>query len=96
MFVRQLWVPGILLILTVALNGCAQFSKEVKLEDVDNADKVLQTEEILAIEDLSPAIQETVKAEDMSGDVAEWGLETEEEDDPYFWMSLGSSQCFFY
>ena len=34
MLFRQWIVPGVALILMVALNGCAMFSKEVKLEDV--------------------------------------------------------------
>ena len=34
MFIRRLMVPGVVLILMVVLNGCAMFSKEVKLEDV--------------------------------------------------------------
>lgn len=37
MFFRQWMVPGAVLILAVALNGCDMFSKEVKLEDVPPA-----------------------------------------------------------
>jgi uncharacterized membrane protein YkoI len=37
MLFRQWIVPGVALILMVALNGCAMFSKEVKLEDVPPA-----------------------------------------------------------
>jgi uncharacterized membrane protein YkoI len=123
MFFRQLIVPGILLIFTVALNGCALFSKEVKLEDVpsaaqtviqshtsggtiekitcekeegkhfykveykkdgrefelqvDDEGKILETEEILAMEDLPPAVRETVKAESGGGKIKELALETE-------------------
>ncbi|MDH3256774.1 MAG: PepSY-like domain-containing protein [Nitrospinota bacterium] len=123
MFVRQLVVPGVLLILIVAMNGCALFSKEVKLEDVppaaqaviqthtsggtiekitcekeegkhfykveykkdgrefelqvDDDGKVLETEEILAMEDLPPAVLETVKAESAGGEIKELALETE-------------------
>ena len=34
MFFREWVVPTVVLILTVVLNGCMMFSKEVKLEDV--------------------------------------------------------------
>jgi uncharacterized membrane protein YkoI len=124
MFFRQWIVPGVVLILTVALNGCALFSKEVKLEDVrpeaqaviqsqtsggtiekitcekedgrhfykveykkdgrefelqvDDDGKVLETEEILAMEDLPPAVLETVKAESAGGEIKELALETED------------------
>lgn len=37
MFFRKLMVPGVLLILAVAFNGCEMFSKEMKLEDVPPA-----------------------------------------------------------
>jgi uncharacterized membrane protein YkoI len=123
MFFRQLMVPCVVLILTVALNGCALFSKEVKLDDVrpaaqtviqaqtsggtiekitcekeegkhfykveykkdgrefelqvDDDGKVLETEEILAMEDLPPAVLETVKAESAGGEIKELALETE-------------------
>ena len=124
MFFRQLVVPGVLLILTATLNGCALFSKEVKLEDVpsaaqaviqshtsggtiekitcekeegehfykveytkdgreyelqvDDDGKVLETEEILAMDALPPAVLETVKAESAGGEIKELALETED------------------
>ena len=37
MFFRQLMALGVVLILTLALNGCALFFKEVKLEDIPSA-----------------------------------------------------------
>ncbi len=124
MFLRQLIVPGIFLIFTVALNGCALFSKEVKLEDVpsaaqaviqsytsggtiekitcekeegehfykveyikngrefelevDEKGNVMETEEILSMEDLPPAVQATVKTESAGGKIKELALETED------------------
>jgi len=123
MFVRQLVVRGVLLILIVAMNGCALFSKEVKLEDVppaaqaviqshtsggtiekitcekeegkhfykveykkegrefelqvDDKGNVLEIEESMNMEDLPPAVQETVKAESAGGEIKELVLETE-------------------
>jgi uncharacterized membrane protein YkoI len=117
-------VQAVLLVLLMTLNGCALFSKEVKLEDVpsapqavieshtsggtiekitcekeegkhfykveykkgdrefelqvDDDGKVLETEEILAMEDLPPAVLETVKAESAGGEIKELALETEE------------------
>ena len=124
MFFRQLMVPCIVLIFMMGLNGCALFSKEVKLNDVpqaaqaviqshtsggtiekitcekkegkhfykveykkdarkfelqvDDDGKVLETEEILAMEDLPPVVQDTVKAESAGGKIKELSLETEE------------------
>ena len=123
MFFRQLMVPGVVLILMVVLNGCAMFSKEVKLEDVppaaqaviqshtsggtieeitcekeedkhfykveykkdgrefelqvDDEGKVLEIEESMKMEDLPPAVQETVKTESAGGKIKELVLETE-------------------
>ncbi len=123
MFFHKLMVPGILMILTVALNGCALFSKEVKLEDVpsaaqaviqshtsggtiekitcekeegkhfykveykkdgrefelqvDDDGKVLEVEEFMKMEELPPAVQETVKAESAGAEIKELVLETE-------------------
>jgi len=117
-------VPGAVLVLAVALNGCAMFSKEVKLEDVppaaqaviqsqtsggtikkitcdkedgehfykvkyikgnrefeltvDRDGKVMETEEILAMEDLPQAVQETVKAKTAGSIIKELALETED------------------
>jgi uncharacterized membrane protein YkoI len=124
MFFHKLIVPGVVLILMMALNSCTLFSKEVKLEDVpsaaqaviqtltsggtietitcekedgkhfykveykkdgrefelevDDDGKVLETEEILAMEDLPPAVQETVKTESAGGKIKELALETED------------------
>ena len=124
MFFRQLMVPCSVLIFMMVLNGCALFSKEVKLNDVpqaaqaviqshtsggtiekitcekkegkhfykveykkdarkfelqvDDDGKVLETEEILAMEDLPPVVQDTVKAESAGGKIKELSLETEE------------------
>lgn len=124
MLFRQWMVPGVVLILMIALNGCGMFSKEVKLEDVppaaqatiqsqtsggtieeitcekkddkhyykveykkdgrefelqvDDDGKVLEMEEILAMESLPPAVQETVKAESAGGEIKELALETED------------------
>ena len=124
MFVRQMIVPGVLLTLAMILNGCALFSKEIKLEDVrpaaqaviqshtsggtiekitcekedgkhfykveykkgdrefelqvDDDGNVLETEEILSMEDLPPAVQATVKAESAGGEIKELALETED------------------
>jgi uncharacterized membrane protein YkoI len=124
MFFRQWMVPGVVLILMVAFNGCAMFSKEVKLEDVptaaqaviqthtsggkiekitcdkddgkhfykveyqkdgrefelevDEDGKVMEMEEILAMEDLPPAVQATVKTETAGGKIKELALETED------------------
>lgn len=123
MFFRQWMALAVALILTVALNGCAIFSKEVKLEDVpsaaqvviqshtsggtieeitcekeeskhfykveykkdgrefelqvDDDGKVLEIEESMKMEDLPPAVQETVKAESAGGKIKELVLETE-------------------
>lgn len=125
MFFRKLVIPGVMLILTTVLGGCAMFSKEVKLEDVpsaaqaaiqshtsggtikkitcekeegkhfykveykkddrefelqiDDDGKVLETEEILAMEDLPPAVLETVKTESAGGEIKELALETEDD-----------------
>jgi len=125
MFFRQWIVPTVVLILTVVLNGCMMFSKEVKLEDipstaqaviqshtsggtidkiicekkeegkhyykveykkdsrkfeleVDEDGQVLEEEEILTMEDLPPAVQETVKGESAGAEIKELVLETEE------------------
>lgn len=44
MYLQKFIIPGVVLILTVALNGCALFSKEVKMEDVPTvAQTVIQT-----------------------------------------------------
>ena len=44
MLFRQWVVPTVVLILTVVLNGCMMFSKEVKLEDVPSpAQAVIQS-----------------------------------------------------
>lgn len=123
MFIRRWMVPGVVLILMVVLNGCAMFSKEVKLEDVppaaqaviqshtsggmieeitcekeegkhlykveykkdgrefelkvDDEGNVLEIEESMKMEDLPPAVQETVKAESAGGKIKELVLETE-------------------
>jgi len=124
MIFRQLIVLGIVLILTVAFNGCAMFSKEVKLEDVPSAAQaviqshtsggsiekitcekedgehfykveyikdgrefelevdengnVMETEEILSMKDLPPAVQATVNAETQGGKIKELAHETED------------------
>jgi uncharacterized membrane protein YkoI len=117
-------VQAVLLVLLMTLNGCALFSKEVKLEDVpsalqaviqshtsggtiekitcekedgkhfykveykkddrefemrvDDDGKVLETEEIIAMEKLPPAVLETVKTESAGGEIKELALETED------------------
>jgi uncharacterized membrane protein YkoI len=45
---------------------------------VDDDGTVLETEEILAMEDLPPAVLKTVKAESAGGEIKELALETEE------------------
>ena len=50
--------------------------REFELQ-VDDDGKVLETEEILAMEDLPPAVLETVKAESAGGEIKELALETE-------------------
>ncbi len=124
MFVRLLMVPTVVLILSALLNGCALFSKEVKLQDVpeaaqaaiqsqtsggtiekitcekedgehfykvtymkgnrefelevDDNGEVMEMEEIMAMEDLPPAVQEIVKTESAGGKIKELALETED------------------
>ena len=124
MHIHKSMVQTVLLALLMALNGCALFSKEVKLDDVptapqatiqsqtsggtiekitcekedgkhfykveykkdgrefelqvDDEGKVLETEEILSMEDLPPAVVETVKAESAGGEIKELALETED------------------
>jgi len=51
--------------------------REFELQ-VDDDGKVLETEEILAMEKLPPAVLETVKAESAGGEIKELALETED------------------
>ena len=51
--------------------------REFELQ-VDDDGKVLETEEILAMEDLPSAVLETVKAESAGGEIKELALETED------------------
>jgi uncharacterized membrane protein YkoI len=124
MIFRQLIVSGIALILMVGLNGCAMFSKDVKLEDipsaaqaaiqshtsggsiekitcekedgehfykveyikggrefeleVDEKGNIMETEEILSMKDLPPAVLATVNAETKGGTIKELAHEIED------------------